>query len=1400
VAKFALVTVVQTLSGSGNWAAPSNLYGATIRCQVWGSASGGGGATSSSGSTGGGAGGAGYGEEPALGVTAGNSYAYAIPAGGAGGSGAIGAQGGNPGDTTFAGDSVTVTAHPGGPGTCSGSNGALGAGAAASGNTIAFGGGNGESGVSSGHGGAGGGGAGSAGAGGAAVSSGGPGGTPDGGTGGARQNTINSAGNPGGSPGGGGGGARGGAVRAGGAGGTGKIILTYTVMVALGGSASAGRSGLRKGDSQGSMGAPFVPVGPPVPAPFDAPQTQQRGARLLRPGRHAQSKGAPVIPPGPVNVTPFRAPQTQQRGRKLLRGGSYRKQGGAPVVPFPAQPVNQWAGTVTHSPSWGDDLPGNASCVIPLTPANSVGTGTGTPTAGNWLFALVGWNAAAGVATINVGCDTHQWWRPAAPSSASGLTRTAIWYQPFIIPPSSVYVAPSAYMDGLSVLVVEVGGLGPWDTVTALASNYAAGATSLPLAAGAPGAAAFMIAAVTGDSTTAGTALTPGGWTPLSTVTAANGVDHSGDAVLAAASITTASAQSISGTASSSENLSGMILSVLQHAPSPVPGGINPNWPYLLFEAAFGSGYGTPADQMTWVNLQSIANGMRLRDWSESTGIQYELSALESSEGTLELDNPDGFLSPANPASPWYPSVVPGTPVRIRAVTPAASRWYVIQRNVERWPQQWDEQLRGVANTVINDQWSVINRELPTPYRAEVVADAPYAWWPADDPAVLAPVKLVNAAPGNSAPLQILTAPGGLSASISVGIAGDGGSITFDFSAVQAFAADSGWMYGDPDSSAWSQTGCGTVSTGRYLQCQDANFPPLSGGITIEAWRNYTWLQTAPPNPNFSHGPQGQPTGEIYIWDITSGGPGGTSLAHLSLDTSGHLRITVGGSSTTVYSGSDLRNATWFGVTVTLTTTKWECWLNGGIAAHASGSVSAGSAWDTFTINGNSNGTAGIGNPEVSHNAVYPVVLPAPRVMAHFTAAYTAFGQMPQPSSLTGQFIPTLSYAPDGNSHTGTFFKPPTTIVGTNSTLAAYVTASGGGSESAVVLPEFWDWCQAVGSGQGSAGDYAWLTASGPAAPQYNWYTGSASGGEQLATTTLANTLFVNSYGSGAAPPAAATPGGDTVGNRLERILQAGGVTSPARCIDAASAAVVAAIDIGGQASGAALGNIVSSDSGLLFMNSAGNLVYFSRPTLAAMPVRWQLGGNIAAGQIPFEFAPGGAGGGDAGLDTDPQQVRNVIQVTQFDVTGAQGTGAASGSAETSGALVFAPDASRYAGVLASQQQNGPCEAKTTSYLQSQASIQSQANWLFDQFGTARQRVTNLTVRAEAASGICPAAWLFVLGANVGDVFTASFTPPGQPSFTGTWRISKITRRRISFADGEASISIIGDVYTTEWS
>jgi hypothetical protein len=201
-------TVQVLLTGSGNWTAPAGVTSVFAECI------GGGGGGNVAFGTGGGGGE--YAAEPALAVTPGNNYAYS--------QGLTVGSATNGNNTTFAGDTVTVTAH--------GGQSVLGAGGTGSTNTTHFNGGNG--GLSTGPGFTNGGGGGAsagpasagnngapatvsaAGAGGAAVSGGG-----NGGNGGASGNGSN-----GGTPGGGGGGA-GGSLNAGGSGVTGLIRLTY---------------------------------------------------------------------------------------------------------------------------------------------------------------------------------------------------------------------------------------------------------------------------------------------------------------------------------------------------------------------------------------------------------------------------------------------------------------------------------------------------------------------------------------------------------------------------------------------------------------------------------------------------------------------------------------------------------------------------------------------------------------------------------------------------------------------------------------------------------------------------------------------------------------------------------------------------------------------------------------------------------------------------------------------------------------------------------------------------------------------------------------------------------------------------------------------------------------------
>jgi len=1488
--------------------------------------------------------------------------------------------------------------------------------------------------------------------------------------------------------------------------------------------------------------------------------------------------------------------------------------------------VNQWSGSYAQLPVFGYSIPSLASLIIPLTPASSAGAGTGTPTAGNWLFVIAGWRQEiAGVtATLSsVGDDTHQWWRPMPASDAGGHTRTAIWYQPNIIPPGNVYVAPTNYCAGLAALVVEVSGLAPWDLPGGYGTSFSNSATSLALSAdpasatppvpallgtatisgaatavipvaaatvttdalivsagtdngtitsvtdsksntytqvnnatapatvvqqasggttgtsltltfgqnttpgnaviiaaggyyagsisgitlggtagfthqvgsggfnaeiwadlnitqasttltltastagiiayayeiapavaggtfslgqtagtygaaasyttwssGAPAAttgtsqfwigygiiidqagnitgpgdgrwvnsppithingndlfslgavAGYQRAAATGQAaaysgtsaptpawaavtatfiatgtapvsiaqylaseptvalttsdtitvhrststggaqavaqavnnlvaspvdvtgaaasttggtptattpapvmggetsvaacmvlpnypvtwtpgwtqqgaprnadgtfTTAwqtGTALTPvtasaaaasqswamtvttlraspqssffigatttnqagtqaflpSGWTALAQTTASNGVDTTSTVVINAACTTASARQSVSGTVSPAAVISGALLSVLVTAPSPVAS-TNPNWPYLVFEAAFGSGYQTPPDQMTWTSLQTRALSPRLRRWQDSTGVQYELAALEASETSLFLDNPDGALSPFNPASPYYPDVLPGTPVRIRAVPPASTgvnRWYVFARNMERWPQSWDEIYRGQSNATGTDCWSVINKLLPTCYRAEVLADSPYAWWPCDDSGVNRAITLINAAPGNDQPLAVTRSPQGLNASVT----NYPWSQAVVYSAIDAFSTNTGWMYGDPVSATWQQTGVGLDNTGWYLYCQDPGFPNLPGGVTIEGWWSFPFQDTGGQGAQQA-GEYTQPGSKLLLWqmfEVASLQP----VAALQLDVStgapDFITYNSGFPTSNVLTNRNKRDTTWFGVTISMNSVGWQAVMNGGGIAQTSGSFTFSPAfWNTLYVGAeyDAGGVDGIGNYAVGHIAVYPYILPAARVAAHFNAAYSAFGQLPAPQIQADFYpYPETPYAPDGTAPTGTFFGPPasgkpsTLAAVASSTISSFYSTASYPTTRANVLPTdspgyFWLSFTGAGTGGGSF-----------AVPRTNWFTSAGEGAQLLQATNSENYTYCNSFGTGAAYPTTPAPLGDTVQYRIERLLGAGFAPVP-RCIDPAPAPCLAALDTGGQACGDAINNIVASDGGLMFVDNVGNLCYWQQSHLAAMPVAWNLGPNIAGGQIPYL--------NDATWDTDPQRILNDIEITQYDIAAAAAnaqSGLTTGSGEQAGGLVFAPAGAYYEQVLASQEQYGDCQYQITSYLQSTVSIQNQANWLFSNFGTPVQRITNLTVQAAAMTRSCPQAWVFVLGANVGDVITVTQHQPGQPAFTGTWRISHI-ERTFSFGEqGEftAAATIIGDYYTASyWS
>ena len=400
-------------------------------------------------------------------------------------------------------------------------------------------------------------------------------------------------------------------------------------------------------------------------------------------------------------------------------------------APLAGPVINQWAHSYGQGTTLATITPVLQSCVVPLTNTYSVGGGSGTPTAGNWLFTIASWTQDPSIDEVHVGVgdDLHSWWRQYPASSISGNTRTSVSYTPNTARiAGNIYVAPDGEVAAINVLVVEVSGLGPWDTVVGPNTNYAAAATSLSLSLGAPGAASFFIAGVGGDTTAPTQTFSPAGYTTLHSLSQTNGSNHLADNVLTSAYIASSSgSQSISAsTSGGSSDLSGFLIGVHTTGTSPIPASQNPNWPYMVFEAAFGSGFNTPDSERTWTDIST-----RLWSLEETTGIQFQLGQLQATHLDLTLDNNDNYLASLNSSSPYYPDVVAGTPVRLRAAMGTLggityNRWYVLQRNAQEWSEQIDpESFRRFSAPTGTDVWAILSAAGPTPYRGEVYEDAP---------------------------------------------------------------------------------------------------------------------------------------------------------------------------------------------------------------------------------------------------------------------------------------------------------------------------------------------------------------------------------------------------------------------------------------------------------------------------------------------------------------------------------------------------------------------------------------------------------------------------------------------------------------------------------------------------
>jgi hypothetical protein len=1317
-----------------------------------------------------GGGGGAYAEEPSLALTIGTTYPFTIGGGGTGT------------NTVFAGDSVTVTAAFGQGGASGGIGGVAGS------NTIAFSGGTGTTHLT---------------AGGAAGNT-GNGGVPTGNDGGG--NGGNGSGQAGSAPGGGGAGGLGTSTVAdpGSAGAAGRIIITWTATVA--GTAALGGAGTLT--ASGSVLSSYAGSKPP-------PQFGPGPVWLQRFGLFNAMADPSFSPPGTIH------------GTATLGGAGILTAFGS--APQPSA-VNQWAANYGQGTTFTSITSALQSCVVPLTPAFSVGGGSGIPTQGNWLVTIASWTQDPQIANVHIGVgdDIHSWWREFPAAGSGGSVRTSISYTANTARTAgNVYVAPDAEIAAIDVLVVEFQGLGNWDTVVGTNTAYTPSGTSVSLSQAAGGSGTFFIGGVGGDNASSGQAFLPAGWLGLQAVSQSNGVNTLADNILTSAYLPLSnSTQNVSGSAGTAENLSGFLLAVLVSGNNPIPAGSNPNWPHVVFEAGFGSGFNTPDSEVTWTDISS-----RLWDWEETTGIQFQLGQLQSTQLTVYLDDVDGHLMPENTLSPYYPNVLPGTPLRIRAALGTMggttyNRWYIIQRNATQWEEAIDEVFRRYNPVSGTDLWAALSATPPSFYRSEIFEDNPYAWWPCNDQpgnSGVLPVTLLNTAIGNTNVLNILLSPLGGAAQDAFTTNGSdatrGGSSQVPPPAIASYTvgADPGFMFGDPQgpvpslgtgnpvtatagSAAWQALGQqgNTGSYGWFLSCNDSSFPALSGGITAECWFNYGFYGSATGYVAFgggaTHSVATQPVCPLTIMELaTASAP----VAVLQLDTSGHLNLITynGGTGTShsIYTASDLRSSSWHMVTLTATATSWTVWLDGGANAQVSGTAAGmTSAWTYLILNGDmgSSGggsTGGLvhgGNVAIAHVAIYPCILPYYRIMDHYWAAVTSYGQLPAPGGVQLTWTPPVPPS-QVTGGTATYFTAD------GSTAGGTYQASTGVAASAVVVatapgvtsgPSPWATASAQYDSTNPAinTETLWISWTG-FAPAFNLYTSATLGSEtEAAVVNGAGDSFTSGFGAaasghgvcqvaggdGSSPPATASLIGDTVGQRIERLLRAGRFTSTNRCIDPAPLLVVAPGTAGeGTQVGAAVQALQQSDDGLLYVDNCNHLTYWQRPHLASQygsPV-WQIGPTTSAGRIPYYK--------EIRWVTDPQRVYNAISIAPLSPTGA------------SLPLITPSNASA---VNASQIAYGAQPLSVTSYLQSPTEMQNQANWLLSNFGTPQRHAENVKIDAAAY----PQAWELVLGVNIGDIVQLEDWVIGGGGNVYTFRVTEM-RRHISFGTPREVIAAV---------
>ena len=976
-----------------------------------------------------------------------------------------------------------------------------------------------------------------------------------------------------------------------------------------------------------------------------------------------------------------------------------------------------------------------------------------TNTAGDWLFAVIAWRPGATGADVSV-CvadDAHNWWEPVgAPSTdsgAAGAVRTAVWAAPAarvantVTGVTNVQVAPTGPVLSLACTIADMNGLLPWYQVAAIDTSFANAVTSLSVSAPAPADRALLFAGFATDDNSK-TITGPAGWTALPVASATNGTDHTTDVKITPAFQVATTSASASVTSSGALDLAGVIAGVLVSAPQPVQP--NPNWPVMVTEAAIGSGVQTPPSEMTWTPLSGRSLSLTV-----TQGKQYSLSQLQAGQGTLLLDDPDGAFIP--PGTGAFAGIDSGTPLRRRVTWPGPSltgqpildtagsqvldttgrpvldttrspnptpHYVAFSGYVRRWPWNMDTDLyRGQVQAELTDIWGYGNGVLNAMAIQESLLDSPNSLWALTDP------------PGSTGSGNLV--PNGPPLNLTVSKYGTG-------DAVATFGANSGALLGMSSSQVTtsgkeggasgmfqqtlSQNSLSTAGFGFALVASSTSFPAVSSGVTVEA---FAQLQlgagfisfTAPVGTAIAVSSSLAP-GQAVIPTVASGFTFPTGL------TAGNVYFVVGQGGTSVQlattPGGTPVSITVAGFGFLMPTVPWNPVI---LATRALGVPVAGLEVDHLT------GALTLRYRPANATTDTTVVVDSSRdyrnsaLLTHFSLSFNQTTWRVLTDG--GQFV----------TASGTFSSPlPATFTG-----ADFGGVMDRGSQGLV-------WTGFLG---GPVGIYPGISA-------------------QVRVINRFEAAFFGLTNEAAC-------------DRVERLLEYAGLTGR-RWIGQQQVAfegdlVVSGQDIGGQAAVSSINNITASTApALAYIAPTGDTVYRSKLYVWNEPVRWTLGDDTAAGEIPFQVG--------IATDYDPSRVTAQVQLTQLDTQAV--TAPAGIMAATTMAAVAATAAGQYGGTP--YQNTGYLELDWSAADNAGGSLVDLANWVQAVFARPANRVAAVTVNAAAF----PAAWPFWAGASVGDMVQVNLRLPTAATSPLISLVARITQtaRSSQFSQDSTSATI----------